>query len=340
MSGYLLAGIGKGLSEAADSVGSAMLQDMRDRSALERAAALEDMREANKLKREEALARLRQEQAAQASKMADEMATSREASAYDKLAASSQAAADQGDVALSREQLQAAVKNDPALGRQYQDMGLIDSKLPLTRNQARLQRAEDEYAASIQLGAQSSVIESFDKKRQRVLEEIREENRDRRSAEAEEGRDRRAAAAEDRRAREFQSLLPVRQQQANAATTSAGAAVTRANRGGDGSSAQDRPATTADLQRQVNNAELRMLEIVGGKKADLFDTISSLEKKAARGDEAAKSTLERLTPARQTWQSASDRLQNFKLPANARSSSAPSSGNNQASRPPLSSFAR
>jgi hypothetical protein len=112
--------------------------------------------------------------------------------------------------------------------------------------------------------------------------------------------------------------------------------------GGKGGSPEERAATTADLQRQVDNAEARMLMIVGGSNKDLMDNINRLRKKADQGDQAAKKKFEELEPMYQRWVSASDRLDAYKNPtASGQGSSysaAPGKPAGSKDRPPLSSF--
>jgi hypothetical protein len=237
MSGLIWAGIGKGIADAGSTFGNYMAKDIESRMQSEREA----QREERLLARQEALDRIkadREEAKAEALKQrviteseavgvkATEIGTRREGRAFDKLAESSAAAGEQGDVALSKEQLQKLAKDDPTLGEQYKKMGLIESSMPLTANQKRLQRAEDEAQAASDIGAHSSVIDAYSKKRDSVLAQIREENK----VEADRRRDDRAAADRAASDRRFEALMPIRQQQADANTTKAGAAVTNANR--------------------------------------------------------------------------------------------------------------
>ena len=237
--GLILAGLGKGIADAgsiyAGAIGrGAELQWQADRE-LERESRLSERelaRDDRLLARQEALQKLKEEaeerktealrqrvikETAQASQQADLIGAERSGKAFAGLAASSAEASAQGDIRLNQEQLQSLSQKAPDVGRQYKEMGLIESSMPLTANQRRLQRAEDEAAAAMQIGAHSSVSEALTKKRDSLLREIAEENKDARERARDELRD-----------RQFQAMLPVRQEQAAAETTRAGAAVDRA----------------------------------------------------------------------------------------------------------------
>jgi hypothetical protein len=242
MSGLIWAGIGKGIADAGSTFGSFMMKDIEATRLEEREA----LREERLLKRQEALDQLkadREEAKAEALKQrviteseavgvkAAEIATRREGRAFDKLAESSAAAGEQGDIALSKEQLQKLVKDDPTLGEQYKKMGLIESSMPLTANQKRLQRAEDESQAAVDIGAHSSVIDAYSKKRKDVLEQIREENKEADRKRERDQNDRRLDLIEER----IGNQAKIGQQNADANTT-------RANRppsGGGGGGSLD-----------------------------------------------------------------------------------------------------
>ena len=223
-SGLIWAGLGKGIADAGATFGNAMMKSAEDEYKLQRELKLEELREQRKLEREERDKKARIDEADRASKMADEMGAARRATGLNGLIASSIRAGEEGDTAPSPEALRSLLKSDPALAKQYQDMGLIDPSMPLTRNQERMQRAEDEYAAGIKIGAHSSVLEALDKKRTRVLDEIKEENR--------EERERRKAANDERKTdelgRKTDALIEYLGKKGDAAQTTAGAAVTRA----------------------------------------------------------------------------------------------------------------
>jgi hypothetical protein len=297
MSGLIWAGIGKGIADAGSTFGNYMAKDIESRMQSEREA----QREERLLARQEALDRIkadREEAKAEALKQrviteseavgvkATEIGTRREGRAFDKLAESSAAAGEQGDVALSKEQLQKLAKDDPTLGEQYKKMGLIESSMPLTANQKRLQRAEDEAQAASDIGAHSSVIDAYSKKRDSVLAQIREENK----VEADRRRDDRAAADRAASDRRFEALMPIRQQQADANTTKAGAAVTNANRprasgGGSSSSAPKvRSTKVDDAGNMVAIMSDGTTKDLGIKSSDFNNKVASLITQMSKND--------------------------------------------------------
>jgi hypothetical protein len=189
MSGLIWAGIGKGIADAGQSFASAGMKQLemdrqdereilREERLLKRQEALDELKATRERTREEELQQRVINESAAVSTKANEIGTAREGRAFDRLAESSAMAGEQGDVALSKEQLQKLAKDDPALGEQYKKMGLVESSMPLTANQKRMQRADDEVQASMDIGAHSSVQKSLMDKRKSVLDEIREENKE------------------------------------------------------------------------------------------------------------------------------------------------------------------
>lgn len=246
MSGLIWAGIGKGIADAGQTFGNAMMRDYemrqqearelardertakrdeeRDRRLLERQEALDELKAARARASEEELQQRVIKESAQVGTRAGEIATAREGKAFDKLAESSALAGEQGDFAVSKEQLQKLAKDTPSLGAQYRSMGLIDASMPLTKNEQRLQRAEDEIQASLDIGAHSSVQNAMLKKRESVLNEIRLENTERKNDQQHQA----TLAAIAERGRQWDEKKPILQQNADASTTRADASTTRA----------------------------------------------------------------------------------------------------------------
>lgn len=344
MSGLILAGLGKGIADAGQTFGNAMMKDYEAKRQEEREA----LREQRLLERQEALDRLkadREEAKAEALKQrvaqesvavgvrADEMGEARATAQVGKDAGKLAGISSQvkGDApSMTEEEFKKLMEENPQYREVYRKAGLIDKAM--TGNQQRVQRADDEASAALQMGAHSSVIDAYAKKRKDVLEQIREENKE----ERERRREDRADEREVRRDAEFKALLPIRQQQADASTTSAGAAVTSANRPRSDASNPDKPATTADLSRQVTAAKNLLAGELGVPTKDVEAEIRTIRKRADAGNAGAKSTLERLQPMITDYNDANSRMLNFKR-------SSPSTSNsrdNSTSRPPLSSFSR
>jgi hypothetical protein len=345
MSGLIWAGIGKGIADAGSTFGSYMAKDIEANRLEEREA----LREERLLKRQEALDQLKADrEEAKAEALKQRVISESEAVGVKAAAIGSARDVAQGEKdvkglinrqsqiagdspAASEEEIKKLIAENPQYKEIYRAAGYID-KEP-TANQKRLQRAEDEAQAASDIGAHSSVIDAYAKKRDSVLAQIREENK----VEAEKRRDDRAAADRAASDRRFEALMPIRQQNADANTTRAGAAVTSANKPSSSASDPNKPATTADLQRQVNAAKDELAKALSVEsRNDINRELASLRKKAAAGNAAAKATLERVQPQIDEESAANQRLLNFKRP----SSSASNTRDNSTTRPPLSSFAR
>lgn len=327
-SGLIWAGIGKGISDAGATYGNMMFKaaesELSEQRALQRAEALERLKEQMLEERSQKDAAKAIEIDQRATKIGEERATKQlDKDVKGLINAQSQIAGDAP--AVSEEELRKLMEENPQYREIYRQAGYID-KAP-TRNQQRFQAADDSVQAARELGASSTLLKSYQDVRKAVLDEIKEENRDRRAAEAEEGRDRRAQAAEERRSREFQALLPVRQQQADASTTRAGAAVTAANRprGGSGSDSGEKPITGVDLERAAKAAEKALALELGVPVKDLQSEVARLKKRNQLTAEAQAKLDD--------YNSSLTRWQNYKSDTKS-----PKGGDNTGTRPPLSSF--
>ena len=301
-------------------------QEEADKRREARDAALQKLKEEAEERKAEELKQRVAKESVQVGQRADQIASERAGVAFDKLAESSALAGEQGDVALSKDQLRKLAQDDPALGKQYKDMGLIESSMPLSQNQRRAQRAEDEATAALQMGAHSSVIEAYSKKRESVLKEIAEENRDARERSEREMRD-----------RQFQALLPIRQQQADAGTTRAGAAETSA-----GAAVTRAGAAQTAAGAAVTRANRPAASGGSGKPADVV----KLNQEAETLRKAAKdaSSVEDRRKYERRLQEVLDQIAARRVaasPAPSGGSAASSgSGNNAATRRPLTEFER
>lgn len=319
-SGLILAGLGKGIADAGSTYGNAMFKaaesEMADQRALQRAEALERLKESMLEERAQKDAAKAVEVESRATKIGEERAAKQLTTDAGKLAAN--AATMQGDSpAMTQDEMKAHLESlSPSERKAIEGTGLISRSM--SRNESRLQAAEDQVQAAREMGANSTLLKSYQETKKSVLDDIKEENRDRRAAEAEEGRDRRAAAAEDRRSREFQALLPIRQQGADAATT-------RANRPASGGADSNKPITGVDLERSAKAAEKALALELGVPVKDLQSEVARLKKR------------NQLTPEAQAklddYNTSLSRWQNYKSDTKT-----PKSGDNTGTRPPLSSF--
>jgi hypothetical protein len=251
MKGLILAGIGKGIADAGQTVSNFMVKDIEDKrkemlDALreerqaaremardERLSEREAERETRKIEREAATAEALKQRLARESVQiegrAAEAPIRRDAAALGRdaqtLAKSSAQAGEDGDIALSEDQLKGLMQNDPQMRESYAKSGIIGGAIQ-DKMDPRLRAAEDQATAALEIGAHSSVIDAYSKKRRDVLEQIRLENTATRSEQQHIAQ----MAAITERGRQFDERRPILQQVADARTTSAGAAVTRANR--------------------------------------------------------------------------------------------------------------
>lgn len=309
MSGLILGGIGKGIADAGASIANMMYRGIE----LDRQDARDEEKERRLLIRQEALERLKEQmleeraqkdaaKAIEVDKRATEIGQRRATGALDKLVESSAMAGEQGDIALSKEQLQGVVGSTPGLARQYQGMGLIDQNLPLTRNERRIQEAEDQVQAARELGASSTLLKSYQDTKKTVLEAIREENREKKSDQQHEqtmAQQQRLAdqfkTSEERRSKEFQALLPIRQQNADANTT-------RADNSGKGrGDNSDKPPTGIDLERNAKAAEKALAMALGVPIKDVPEKVASLKRRNQITDEI-QGKLDNYNSALDRWQ--------------------------------------
>jgi hypothetical protein len=172
MKGLILAGLGKGISDASNTYGTMLMRQNEDAARLAR----EEARDARKLKAEEDKAealkqRVISEIAAAQSKAGD---IGRDRVAGQVQAIGSQVAGD--SPVMEQSEIAALLKENPQYEQIYRQSGIIKDAMD-----PRSQRATDEVDAALAIGAHSSVIDAFTKKRTAVLEEIKEENREKKA---------------------------------------------------------------------------------------------------------------------------------------------------------------
>lgn len=201
MSGLIWSALGKGIANAGDMVGRYAIGQAEEEQRSAREIAREERLLARKEAQEEANRQrvIKEQQLVQ--ERADDMPIKRDVQELGNLGA--QVAGD--SPVMDEAEREALIRENPQYRQIYREAGLIKDKMD-----PRLQRAEDESSAALGIGATSSVIDFYSKKRADVLSAIKEENRDRLASEK-----------EDRLNEQFQALLPIKQQTANAATTRA-----------------------------------------------------------------------------------------------------------------------
>jgi len=340
MSGLIWAGIGKGIADAGTTFGSYMLKDIEDQRRREE----EDRREANAIKRAEEAERIRAEreekkaealkqrvttETAQVEQRATQMGTERRTARMDsdatRLGEMSAKAGEQGDIALSKEQMLDLIRKDPALRESYRKSGLIEGAPESTRD-SRIIAAEDRVTAAMGIGAHSSVLDAYTKAKADTLREVAEENREKQRSAAQAATDRRLDLIEEgnrQRAAEGSRRGDQTDRRLSIMEADARTRERRAERSASPSDPNKKPATTADIQRQINASKDDIALTLGVTKNEVNASLASLRKRADAGDAKAKTRLEEIQPFLNELTELNAAMKQFKRPAGAESANAP-----------------
>jgi hypothetical protein len=199
MSGLILAGIGRGLSNAATTFGNTMVR----RYEAEQSLAREEARDARKLQAAED----REEKAKQ--RMISEISAAREGGEQiNRERVAGQVLAQGGaniagdSPVMDPAEFASILKENPQYEQVYRQAGLVKDAMD-----PRAQRATDEYNAALAAGASSATLQGLEKAKKSVLDQIKEEGR---AAE----RERKDKLERDR----FEATIGIQQQRADAAT--------------------------------------------------------------------------------------------------------------------------
>ena len=332
MSGLIWAGIGKGIADAGSTFGNMMYKGIEseesDKRAMQRAEALERLKEQMIEERAQKDAAKAVEVDARAAQIAD-LRAGRQLNTDIKGLINKQAQIGGDAPAASEDEIRKLIEENPQYREVYRQAGYID-KAP-SRNEQRLQNVEDQVQAARELGASSTLLKSYQETKKSVLEEIKAENLEKRN----EQRHQETMSQNERLSKQFEVTSRIAQQNADARTTAAERPRSA------GTDPTNKPATTADLQRQITAAQNSLATELGVSKNDVNAEVASIKKKAANGNAQAKATLERIQPFLDEYGSANQRMLEFKRSSPSSSGSGSSnSGDNRTSRPPLSSFMR
>jgi hypothetical protein len=295
MSGLIWAGIGKGIADAGSTFGNYMAKDIEATRLAEREA----LREERLLARQEALERIKADreeakaealktrvaaEAVQVEQRAAEAPMRRDAAALGRdsqtLAKSSAQAGEDGDFALSEDQLKGLLQNDPKLRESYAKSGIIEGAIK-DKMDPRLRAAEDQSQAALELGAHSSVIDAYAKKRRDVLDQIRLENTEKKNDQQFTA----TMAAITQRRDASEAKLPIAQQNADANTT-------RANRppssgggsGGAASAPKVRSTKVDDAGNMVAIMSDGSTKNLGIKSSDFNNKVANLVTQMSKND--------------------------------------------------------
>lgn len=304
-SGLILAGIGKGISDAGATYGNAMFRvaeaDIADQRALQRQETLDEIKRQRVIKDSAAAE-------AEATRIADARAEKQLSTDVSKIAGV--AGGMKGDSpAMSEDEIRQLIKDNPQYLETYRKAGIIDKAM--TPDQQRIQAADDRVQGAMNIGASATVIEAYQKQRKDVLDQIREENKERRDQARLDQNDRRLDLMEKR----------ITTQNANDTTRANRPPATKPNAG-------DKPPTGIDLERNAKAAKQALALELGVSDKDVSEKVAQLRKNN-KITPNVQAKLDSYNTALTNWQ-------NYKTnqPAANRSS------DNAGTRPALDSFRR
>jgi hypothetical protein len=329
MSGLIWAGIGRGIADAGQTFGNFMAKDIEDRRRETLEALREERQAAREMARDERILEREEGRETRAAKRVEDLAF-KDANIY-----------------AEAEKSAVGVGDTRRFEKFKKDLGQTDMA------EEDLRKVFDEQYNQRKVGAFEGAdryVERYSKQKEDVLGEIRRmggssglinqavaEVKGAREAERVADRlsfdERRLAEQEARRRDEFKALLPIKQEQAaagttraNASATSAGAAVTRANRppSSGGGSGGDKPATTADMQRQINAANDDIAVLLGATKQELNQKLARTQKRAGEGDAEAIAKMKEIQPYLDAKTTLNKRMREFKSPSEDGSTGSPS----------------
>ena len=326
MSGLIWGALGQSVANAGSTIGGMMMRDIEDQRRREE----EERREERAMRRMEEADRIKSEREAKrvedleqrVAREATDVRTRAEKRGAERATKQAEENTREAGTRATNAALIESNRGTPGYGQSSATPGLVGEKL--TPAQQRLQRAGDEAEAALEMGAHSSVVKFFEKKREDTLNQIREENR---TAEGQR-RDARLEADAVRRDQQFQASLAVRQQQADAATT-------RANRPPAGAASGEKPITGVDLERTAKAAEKELALALGVPVQQVAETVASRLRKGPL-DPKVQSAYDNYNTSLQRWREF--RQKPSEAPTAAPTAApAPAVG---ATRPPLNAFIR
>jgi len=296
MSGLIWAGIGKGIADAGATFGNSMMKGIEEERRMqqealreERLIAREEEREQRKEARLEAAAKKDADIFAQAEANAPAIGDKRR---FEKFKA------DVGQTEMSEEELR-KVFDEQYNQRRVGGFEGADRYLERYSKQK-----EDTLNEIRRLGGSSAAIKEGRESYKAAVE-----------AEARADKDALDRRREDRRDQQAQQTAEYQTGMVAAAMRRADAAVTAAERPRSGGADPNKPATTADLQRQINAARDDIALALGATKNEVNAAVASVQKRAAAGDAKAKQQLETIQPFLDELKDANERMRQFKRPA-------------------------
>ena len=314
MGGLIWSGIGQGIMGAGQAVGGLMMKDLEYKRQLE----AESRKEENYMRRMEEAQRIKDEAAEKKAEDLQQRVIKETAAAQEvardipSARMAGQLKSVQGQIAgdspaMSEAEIQQLIKENPQYKKIYEDAGYV------TKKNESLERTEGAIAAAMSAGSSSTTILNLQKQRSAVLDEIKQEFKEKQ---------------ETARAERFETVTGQTAERldilAKNSETMAKNAITAEARAGKEGKTRNTRETTADLQRQVDSAKDALAEKMGVSTKDLYPEIARLEKKAAT-DPIAKAKLADLQESRDQLKTARSKLDQWTAKA-AKEEEAPAAG--------------
>jgi uncharacterized protein YdcH (DUF465 family) len=297
MGGLIWSGIGQGIANAGQTIGGMMMKDIE----YQRQLQAEQRKEDNFIRRQEESQRIRDE-AAEVKAEALQQRVIKETTAAQAAGAevpsarmAGQLKTVQGQIAgespaMSEAELQQLIKDNPQYKKIYEEAGYV------TKKNESLERAEGAIASAMAAGASSTTIGNLQKQRTAVLDEIKQEFKEKQ---------------EVARAERFETVTGQTNERleilAKNSATMARNAATAENRASKESNARSARETTMDLQRKVDVAQDEVAEALGVSKNEVNAKLKIMAKRAET-DPNAKAELEKVQEVRDKLTAARNRL--------------------------------
>jgi predicted RNase H-related nuclease YkuK (DUF458 family) len=310
MSGLIWSGIGQGIIGAGQAIGGAMMKDTEYQRQLE----AESHKEENYIRRMEEAQRIKDDAAEKKAEELQQRVIKETAAAQEtaKDIPSARMARElksvQGQIAgdspsMSEAEIQQLIKDNPQYKKIYEDAGYV------TKKNESLERTEGAIAAAMAAGSSSTTILNLQKQRTAVLDEIRQDFKERQET----ARADRFETQTEQTGQRIDILAKNSATQAKNSETMAKNAITAETRANREGSTRNTRETTADLQRQVDSAKDALAEKLGVSAKELYPEIQRLEKRAASDSKSpasikAQATLDDLQENRDQLKAARSKL--------------------------------
>lgn len=311
--GLILAGVGKGIADAGTAYGAGVAKgaemewkQLEEERSYQRKLDMEDKRAETLKQRVISEIQAVNEKAKQIAADREDAQLGVDANKIAGVASNVKGASP----AASADEIKQLMKDHPEYRETYAKAGLIEKPMSMSADKRAIQGAQDKVDAALAIGAHSSVIETFQKSKESLLKEIRDENKERNERERLDQNDRRLDILDKR------------------VTSQNNTDNIKANKPSGKPDAGDKPPTGIDLERNAKAAKQALALELGVTDKDVAEKVAQLKKKGA----LSASVQEKLD----TYNAALSNWQNYK----SNRPSANRSSDNADTRPALDSFRR